>query len=162
MKGVPMTEKADFKKEQMMSIQGKAYLPVAARIVMFRSDTKFEYGIETAAATIGDAQYMRAKVYRLSDGAVVATATKKVKTDARGPAKDWPLETAETGAIGRALGLCGYGTLGGDFDEGDQLADAPVGQSNTDSDGRPRAAAPTMQSRVDADSMAPLTGEIEI
>ena len=37
------------------------------------------------------------------------------------------IEKAETGAIGRALAMCGYGTLqASEFDEQDLLADAPV------------------------------------
>jgi hypothetical protein len=37
------------------------------------------------------------------------------------------MEKAETGAIGRALAMCGYGTLQApEFDEQDRLADAPV------------------------------------
>jgi len=136
-------EKSEFKIEHLMKIQGKAYLPVAPRVSLFRAEHGFEYGIETAPATFDDAQHVRAKIVRLSDGAVVATATKRVKQDARGPAKDWPLETAETGAIGRALALCGYGTLFGDLDEGDQLADAPTGSSSTDKDNRPRASSST-------------------
>ena len=37
------------------------------------------------------------------------------------------IEKAETGAIGRALAMCGYGTLQApEFDEQDRLADAPL------------------------------------
>ena len=38
------------------------------------------------------------------------------------------LEKAETGAIGRALALCGYGTqfTGDELDEGKRIVDAPV------------------------------------
>jgi hypothetical protein len=37
------------------------------------------------------------------------------------------IEKAETGAIGRVLAMCGYGTLQApEFDEQDRLVDAPV------------------------------------
>jgi hypothetical protein len=41
--------------------------------------------------------------------------------------KDY-LEKAETGAIGRALAMCGYGTqfTGDELDEGVRIVDAPV------------------------------------
>ena len=56
-------------------------------------------------------------------GNVIATARKK-ETEAGFP--DY-IEKAETGAIGRALAMCGYGTLQApEFDEQDRLADAPV------------------------------------
>ena len=56
-------------------------------------------------------------------GAVIATARKK-ETEAGFP--DY-IEKAETGAIGRALAMCGYGTLQApEFDEQDRLADTPV------------------------------------
>ena len=56
-------------------------------------------------------------------GTVIATARKK-ETE-----KGFPdyIEKAETGAIGRALAMCGYGTLQApEFDEQERLADAPV------------------------------------
>ena len=41
------------------------------------------------------------------------------------------IEKAETGAIGRALAMCGYGTLQAPgFDEQDRLADTPVEKKN--------------------------------
>lgn len=119
----------NFKDEHMMQLQGKDYLPVAPRVVMFRQDHP-DYSIVTQTKEVGDAQYVYAEIHAPVGEAgltrVVATAHKRVRTDAKGPAKLWPLETAETGAIGRALALCGYGTLAGDLDEGEQLADSPV------------------------------------
>jgi hypothetical protein len=56
-------------------------------------------------------------------GVVIATARKK-ETEIGFP--DY-IEKAETGAIGRALAMCGYGTLQApEFDEGERIADAPV------------------------------------
>ena len=41
--------------------------------------------------------------------------------------RNGPEKETETGAIGRALAMCGYGTLQApEFDEQDRLADTPV------------------------------------
>jgi hypothetical protein len=56
------------------------------------------------------------------DGRVVATAHKSIRTFAGGD-----FEKAETGAIGRALSACGYGTIEAlDMDEGEDISDSPV------------------------------------
>jgi hypothetical protein len=61
-------------------------------------------------------------------GTVIATARKK-ETDNHFP--DY-IEKAETGAIGRALARCGYGTLQApEFDEQDRLADTLVEKAKT-------------------------------
>ena len=61
-------------------------------------------------------------------GTVIATARKR-ETQAGFP--DY-IEKAETGAIGRALAMCGYGTLQApEFDEQNRLADAPVEKTKT-------------------------------
>jgi hypothetical protein len=66
---------------------------------------------------------MRAKMHWGMVGTVIATARKK-ETEIGFP--DY-IEKAETGAIGRALAMCGYGTLQAlECDEQDRLADAPV------------------------------------
>jgi hypothetical protein len=54
---------------------------------------------------------------------VIATARKK-ETEIGFP--DY-IQKVETGVVGRALAMCGYGTLQGpEFDEQDWLADAPL------------------------------------
>jgi hypothetical protein len=59
-------------------------------------------------------------------GTVIATARKK-ETEIGFP--DY-IEKAETGSIGRALAMCGYGTLQApEFDEQERLADAPIEKS---------------------------------
>lgn len=100
-----------------MDLQGKEYLQVAHRLVWFREEHP-DWVIETE---IGDG-FVKAKILR-QDYLLVATAHKSI-----GQGKRFPLETAETGAIGRALALCGYGTqfCGDELDEGDEIADAPI------------------------------------
>jgi hypothetical protein len=126
-------EKDKFKQEHMMDLKGKNYLPVAARIVLFRSENP-DWSISTQMMQRGEdgPWYVRAEVHRPVNhpsGAIqmllVSSAHKEIGK-AKGQAGYWPGETAETGAIGRALGLAGWGTMDGDFDEGDELADAPV------------------------------------
>jgi hypothetical protein len=121
--------KEDFKNEHMLKLQGKEYLPVAPRVVMFRKEHP-DYSILTETRDVGGDTYVFAAVVS-EKGLTLATAHKRVRKDGKGPAALWPLETAETGAIGRALALCGYGTLSGDLDEGDELADAPVEKAPT-------------------------------
>ncbi len=115
--------KEDFREEHMVDLKGKDYLPVAPRVVLFRADHP-NWSIVTEPVQVGDEWYIRAAVTN-ENGDIQSTAHKRVRKNGKGPAAEWPLETAETGAVGRALALCGYGTLAGDLDEGDEIADAP-------------------------------------
>jgi hypothetical protein len=106
----------------LMNLKGKPYLQVAHRIVWFREEEP-NSTIETIALTVTEeGAVFQAKIIR--DGKLIAMATK------RETKKDFPdfIEKAETGAIGRALALVGYGTqfTTQDLDEGDRLADSPV------------------------------------
>lgn len=106
-----------------LKLQGKDYLQVAHRVLIFRTDHPTA-SIRTSFEPVGEFLVARAEVIS-ADGDLWSTAIKSVQPGGKGPAAKYPLEMAETGAIGRALGLCGYGTLSGDLDEGDQIADAP-------------------------------------
>lgn len=124
---------SEFKpKDHMLDIQGKDYLPVAPRVLWARGDHP-DWGISTDVVWIGETAYMRATVADC-DGRVLATGHKMVNPNRRGPGAQYPVESAETGAIGRALALCGYGTLAGDLDEGEEIADTPVERK-----GKPKA-----------------------
>ena len=115
----------DSVKVGVMKLKGKDYLPVAFRLVWFRNahpggriESDFlQIDIEGGFAVC------RASVYD-ADGNLLATGTKQESR------KDFPdfLEKCETGAIGRALGIAGYGTqfMADELDERDRLADAPV------------------------------------
>lgn len=102
---------------------GREYLPVAARLVWFREEHP-DWGIVTDPMQIDQGeQYaiFRASIFNEA-GRLIATATKR--EDVRG-FPDY-LEKAETGSVGRALALCGYGTqFAAELDEGERLADAP-------------------------------------
>ena len=98
------------------------YLPVAPRIAWFRRDHPTWSIITEEEKEAPKAVVMKATI-KDEQGRVIATARKK-ETEAN--FADY-IEKAETGAVGRALALCGYGTLQApEFDEGERLADAPA------------------------------------
>lgn len=95
-------------KRHVIRVQGgREYLPVSARLVWFRGDHP-DWGIVTEPLEINqEKQYalFRASIFN-EEGRLIATATKR--EDVRG-FPDY-IEKSETGAVGRALALCGYGT----------------------------------------------------
>ena len=98
------------------------YLPVAARIAWFRKDHP-DWSIVTKAVQLADRAVVMKAIIKNAEGRVIATARKK---ETQIGFVDY-IEKAETGAVGRALAMCGYGTLQApEFDERDRLADAPV------------------------------------
>ena len=114
----------DVKKHLIRVQGGKEYLPVAARLVWFREEHP-DWGIETRPIEVNiDKSYavFEAFVYN-AEGKLMATGT-KMET-ARGFA-DY-VEKAETGSIGRALAVCGYGTqFAPELEEGDRIVDSPL------------------------------------
>ena len=103
------------------------YLPVAARIAWFRKDHPY-WSIMTKVEKWGDKAVVMKATIKDMLGTVIATARKK---ETEVGFLDY-IEKAETGAIGRALAMCGYGTLQApEFDEQDRLADAPVEKAKT-------------------------------
>lgn len=110
----------------LMSLKGKPYMQVAHRLVWF-TEVVPSYSTETEFLSITDEQTIaKVTVTIFKDG----VATKKVSSTKRETKKDFPdhTEKAETGALGRALALLGYGTQFAiaDLDEGSRLADSPV------------------------------------
>ena len=101
------------------------YLPVAARIAWFRREHP-DWSIITKTVQLANKAVVMKAIIKDVAGRIIATARKK-ETEVGFP--DY-IEKAETGAIGRALAMCGYGTLQApEFDEQDRLADAPVEKS---------------------------------
>ena len=82
------------------------YLPVAARIAWFRRDHPLWSIITEVELQADKAVVMKATIKDML-GTVIATARKK-ETEIGFP--DY-IEKAEMGALGRALAMCGYGTL---------------------------------------------------
>lgn len=109
----------------IMDIKGKPYLQVAYRIAWFREEHP-DWGIRTSVKLLDDG-VSSIGFAEISDttGRVIATGHKY--EDKKG-FSDF-MEKSETGAIGRALALIGYGTqFTTDLDEGERLVDAPLGE----------------------------------
>ena len=106
----------------LLDLKGKPYLPVAERLIWFREEHP-DWSIETEYVHTDAEQSLAKATIRNEKGIAVANAH---KLETKAGFSDHH-EKSETGAIGRALALCGYGTqfCGADFDEGDRLADAP-------------------------------------
>ena len=109
----------------IMDIKGKDYLVVAQRIRWFREEHP-DWSIETNAITITDSLAIMKCIIRDEKGLIISTAHKSTHKADMG---DF-IESSETGAIGRALAMCGYGTqfCGEELDEGKRLADSPIGK----------------------------------
>jgi hypothetical protein len=152
----PPTEKPAAGREYLaqsdrtMKLQGREYLQVAHRVYAFRLDYPISTGwrITTLieSGSIGEGSVVILGTVINPEGDVVAAARKAGSKG--GPFKDW-FEKAETGAIGRALGLCGYGTLMAlDDDDENSICDAPQDRRSTQppaakaASPRPAAAAP--------------------
>ena len=120
---LPKTKKVSLPNGQVRYEKTEAdYLPVAARIAWFRRDNPY-WSIITEIEQLADKAIVMKAIIRDMTGCIIATARKK-ETEIGFP--DY-IEKAETGAIGRALAMCGYGTLQApEFDEGERVADSPV------------------------------------
>jgi hypothetical protein len=116
-------------KRHLIRVQGgREYLPVAYRLVWFREEHP-DFGIDTQVVELD-----------LQRGVAVFSATVTneqgrllaagVKMETAANFADF-VEKASTGAIGRALGVLGYGTqFAPELDEGERVVDAPRGGGN--------------------------------
>lgn len=111
----------------ILKLKGKDYLEVKYRLVWFREEHP-DWAIETTILESTEKGSMARAVIRDGGGRIVATGHKSETP--QGFADH--MEKSETGAIGRALALCGYGTqFTDDLDEGDRIVDAPVERPRT-------------------------------
>ena len=104
-------------------IKGKDYLEVKWRLVWFREERE-TWSIQTEFIShTDDAAFAKATI-RDESGNIMATAHKYEDVRGFGDFR----EKAETGAIGRALALVGYGTqFAPELEEGDKrIVDAPI------------------------------------
>lgn len=111
---------------QLIQLKGKDYLQVAQRLIWFNEIEK-NFAINTDFLLLtAEETVCRAVVTVIGEGGVrrSSTATKRESLRDFGD----HTEKAETGAIGRALALLGYGTqfATADLDEGDRIVDSPV------------------------------------
>lgn len=109
---------------------GQQYLPVAARLVWFREERP-DWSIETHPLHLdfNEGVAVFQAVVKDTSGRVVASAT---KMETRSDFIDF-VEKAETGAVGRVLAMCGFGTqFALELSEGDVVsgeaafADSPL------------------------------------
>jgi hypothetical protein len=131
-----MTFKKTKKGTELPLIQvrgGADYLEVKWRLVWFREDHP-KWGIQTELKEFTSDVAMVKATIRNEEGLYIAQAHKICSARSFGNY----LEKAETGAIGRALAICGYGTQFSDeeLDEGD-IVDAPVSCSQEQVSGQP-------------------------
>lgn len=109
----------------LLDLKGKPYLQVAHRIVWFREENP-DGVIFTEMVNLSENKaVVKATIQQIRNNAYITLATAH-KSETEDGFPDF-VEKAETGAIGRALALCGYGTqFEPALDEEDRLADAPV------------------------------------
>lgn len=101
----------------------RMYLPVAARLLWFRQDHP-EWTIATRPIEINVESEYAIFQATVSDSGVIIGMGTKAETVVN--FSDY-IEKAETGAIGRALAVCGYGTqFAPELNEGSRIADAPA------------------------------------
>lgn len=110
----------------ILNLKGKEYLQVAHRLVWFR-EAHPDGIIKTTMLAMsgeGDQEYSVFKAEIYINGTMVSSAHKK---ETKKGFEDH-IEKGETGAIGRALAMAGFGTsfVGDELDEKMRLADAPL------------------------------------
>lgn len=125
-------------QKHLMKLKDKDYLPVAARLIWYR-DEHPDWSVITEIVELDDAHAVfRASVLN-TDGRIIGTGT---KLETKGGFADY-VEKAETGAIGRALALCGYGTqFAPELEEGERIVDSP--QEPKQAQAKPQGAAGTI------------------
>lgn len=116
-------------KDHLISLKGKQYLPVAGRLVWFREDHP-DWSITTEPVMIDTEKgYAIFKaIVTNAEGKALGSGT-KMET-----ARDFSdfVEKAETGSIGRALAVCGYGTqFAPELEEGERIVDTPQPMTGT-------------------------------
>lgn len=118
----------------LIQLKGKEYLEVKYRLLWFREEHPM-WPIETEFVQMDEDAAMAKASIRNEQGQLLATAHKFEDrfgfTDFR--------EKAETGAIGRALAILGYGTASAiELEEGERIVDAPVDAKLPSSASAPR------------------------
>lgn len=106
----------------LLNLRGREYLEVKYRLVWFREEHP-DWTIETNLISVSDKDALVRAEVRNAEGRLISTSHKFEN------AKGFPdfIEKSETGAIGRALALIGYGTsfCADELDEGERVVDAP-------------------------------------
>lgn len=123
----------------LLDLKKKEYLQVQWRLVWFREEHP-TWTIDTKILTVNETVALARAEIRDETGRIIGTGH---KTETPTGFPDY-VEKAETGAIGRALAIIGFGTqfASDDLDEGHRIVDAPATPPG------PKAAAPAAQSGV--------------
>lgn len=105
----------------LRDLKGKKYLEAAYRVLWAREEHP-DWGFETEFLQLTAEIAVAKATVRDAAGKILAQAT---KTETPSGFPDY-VEKAETGAVGRALALCGYGTqFALELDEGERIVDSP-------------------------------------
>lgn len=105
----------------LLDLRGKDYLTVPFRVVWFREEHP-GWSIQTEFRELGATHAVAKATISDENGKIIATAHKR--EDKQG-FTDF-MEKAETGATGRALALCGYGTqFAQELEENSRIVDSP-------------------------------------
>ena len=139
-------------KKHLTKLQGKDYLEVKWRLVWFR-ETHPAGAITTELVAMDPNVIVKATI-STADG-ILSTGYGSAAAAGKGPWTGRAIEKAETAAIGRALGVAGFGTQFDADDETDNIVDSPV---------QPPApvAAPPAPPRMTAPPQRPPAGDGEI
>lgn len=110
-------------KIPLLNLKGKEYLEVKYRLVWFREDHP-DWSIETQVVSQTEKACLCKAKIKDQTGKILATSHKFESV------QGFPdfVEKSETGAIGRALALLGYGTqfCADELDEGERIVDSPI------------------------------------
>lgn len=105
-----------------LNLKGKDYLLVPHRVLWMREEHP-EWSIESEFLELSEKIAIARATIRNGDGKIVAQGTKSETPQGFSEF----IEKAESGAIGRALAFCGYGTqFAQELETGDHVADAPI------------------------------------
>ena len=128
-------------RAHLIQLKGRDYLPVAARLLWLNEETD-RYKIETDILRLEDNfAVVRATVSLLDETGNPSRSATAIKREDKTHFPDF-LEKAETGSVGRALGMLGFGTqFAPEFDEIEAKLEARV----VDSPQTARAIEPTRE-----------------
>jgi hypothetical protein len=118
-----------FKRYLIKVRGGQYYLPVSARLIWFREEHP-DWSVETQPLQIDLEKRIAVfqAVVKDAAGRIIATGT---KMETGSDFNDY-LEKAETGSVGRALAVCGYGTqFAPELSEGDVAGEGPVAYADS-------------------------------